>query len=141
MLGTIVKTQDQGCSFTTHRNSSSVIKRPAAVEQLRVLGQAAVEQRGSAAHAAEQEDRRVDRVLRILGRHAEPLAQDLVFSGSDFSTWGHPQGLVNVQPDGIEVKRFGKSFNAVANADEMPTWNPGDEFEAARLKALEEASD
>ena len=30
---------------------------------------------------------------------------------------------------------------AVANADEMPTWNPGDEFEAARLKALEEASD
>ena len=30
---------------------------------------------------------------------------------------------------------------AVANADDMPTWNPGDEFEAARLKALEEASD
>ena len=30
---------------------------------------------------------------------------------------------------------------AVANADEMPTWNTGDEFEAARLKALEEASD
>jgi Zn-dependent M28 family amino/carboxypeptidase len=25
---------------------------------------------------------------------------------------------------------------AIANADEMPTWNPGDEFEAARLKAL-----
>lgn len=25
---------------------------------------------------------------------------------------------------------------AVANADEMPTWNPGDEFEAARLEAL-----
>ncbi len=30
---------------------------------------------------------------------------------------------------------------AIANADEMPTWNPGDEFEAARLKALEAASD
>ena len=30
---------------------------------------------------------------------------------------------------------------AVANADEMPTWNPGDEFEAARLKALQEAGD
>jgi hypothetical protein len=28
---------------------------------------------------------------------------------------------------------------AVANSDEMPTWNPGDEFEAARLKALAEA--
>ncbi len=26
---------------------------------------------------------------------------------------------------------------AIANADEMPTWNPGDEFEAARLEALE----
>ncbi len=26
---------------------------------------------------------------------------------------------------------------AIANADEMPTWNPGDEFEAARLKAIE----
>ena len=27
---------------------------------------------------------------------------------------------------------------AIANADEMPTWNPGDEFEAARLKAIAE---
>ena len=26
---------------------------------------------------------------------------------------------------------------AIANADEMPTWTPGDEFEAARLEALE----
>jgi hypothetical protein len=25
---------------------------------------------------------------------------------------------------------------AVANADEMPTWNEGDEFEAVRLEAL-----
>jgi len=30
---------------------------------------------------------------------------------------------------------------AVANADEMPTWNPGDEFEAARLEALAEAEE
>lgn len=30
---------------------------------------------------------------------------------------------------------------AIANADEMPTWNPGDEFEAARLKALAAAGD
>ena len=28
---------------------------------------------------------------------------------------------------------------AIANADEMPTWNPGDEFEAARLDALAQA--
>jgi hypothetical protein len=26
---------------------------------------------------------------------------------------------------------------AIANADEMPTWTPGDEFEAARLEALD----
>ena len=26
---------------------------------------------------------------------------------------------------------------AIANADEMPTWNAGDEFEAARVEALE----
>ncbi|HSD69785.1 MAG TPA: M28 family peptidase [Woeseiaceae bacterium] len=29
---------------------------------------------------------------------------------------------------------------AIANADQMPAWNPGDEFEAARLKALQDAS-
>ena len=27
---------------------------------------------------------------------------------------------------------------AIANSDEMPVWNPGDEFEAARLKAISE---
>ena len=30
---------------------------------------------------------------------------------------------------------------AIANADEMPTWVPGDEFEAARLKAIEALQD
>jgi len=30
---------------------------------------------------------------------------------------------------------------AIANADEPPAWNPGDEFEAARLKALQEIAD
>ena len=30
---------------------------------------------------------------------------------------------------------------AVANADEMPAWAPGDEFEAARLKAIEALAD
>jgi len=30
---------------------------------------------------------------------------------------------------------------AIANADDMPAWNPGDEFEAARLKALSELGD
>lgn len=30
---------------------------------------------------------------------------------------------------------------AIANADEMPRWNPGDEFEAARLEALKAVGD
>ena len=30
---------------------------------------------------------------------------------------------------------------AIANADQMPAWNPGDEFEAARIKALGELED
>jgi hypothetical protein len=30
---------------------------------------------------------------------------------------------------------------AIANADEMPTWMPGDEFEAARLEALRAIED
>ena len=30
---------------------------------------------------------------------------------------------------------------AIANTDDMPTWNPGDEFEAARIKALSELED
>lgn len=42
--------------------------------------------------------------------------QNLRFAGSDFASWAHPQGLVEVLPQGIAVKRFGKRFNAVANA-------------------------
>jgi Zn-dependent M28 family amino/carboxypeptidase len=30
---------------------------------------------------------------------------------------------------------------AIANADDMPTWNPGDEFEAARIEALKAVED
>jgi hypothetical protein len=30
---------------------------------------------------------------------------------------------------------------AIANADEMPTWTPGDEFEAARIEALKASGD
>ena len=29
---------------------------------------------------------------------------------------------------------------AIANADEMPGWTPGDEFEATRLEALSEGA-
>ena len=30
---------------------------------------------------------------------------------------------------------------AIANADNMPTWNAGDEFEAARIEALKALED
>ena len=46
-------------------------------------------------------------------------AQDLVFSGTEFADWDYPQGLVTVTADGLEVKRFGGAFNAVANAREF----------------------
>lgn len=47
---------------------------------------------------------------------AAASGQTLRFAGSDFAAWAHPQGLVEVLPQGIQVKRFGKRFNAVANA-------------------------
>ncbi len=53
-------------------------------------------------------------------------AQDLVFKGTDFESWNHPRGLVNVLPQGIEVKRFDKTFNAVANANEFSSSVIGD---------------
>jgi hypothetical protein len=53
-------------------------------------------------------------------------AQDLVFSAADFDSWSHPKGLVNVLPQGIQVKRFGKTFNAVANARDFSSKAIGD---------------
>jgi hypothetical protein len=50
---------------------------------------------------------------------APAWAQDIVFQGIDFAEWQHPQGLVNVSSSGVEVKRFGTGFNAVANAGEF----------------------
>ena len=46
-------------------------------------------------------------------------SQNLRFTGSDFASWAHPQGLVEVLPQGIKVKRFDQRFNAVANAREF----------------------
>ncbi len=60
------------------------------------------------------------------------MAQNLVFSGSDFEAWDHPRGLVNVQDDGIEVIRFGKTFNAVANANEFSSVVIGDLYGSVR---------
>ena len=44
-------------------------------------------------------------------------------------------------PDGI-VTCFhcGSNRNSLSQADAMPAWNPGDEFEATRKKALAEAN-
>lgn len=53
-------------------------------------------------------------------------AQDLNFAGNDFTSWSYPRGLVNVQEEGIVVKRFGKAFNAVANASEFRSSIIGD---------------
>ena len=53
-------------------------------------------------------------------------AQDLNFTGNDFATWTYPRGLMTVQPEGIAVKQFGRTFNAVANADEFRPRSIGD---------------
>ena len=50
---------------------------------------------------------------------AAASSQNLRFAGSDFASWAHPQGLVEVLPQGIKVKRFEQRFNAVANAREF----------------------
>ena len=50
---------------------------------------------------------------------AAASAQNLRFAGSDFASWAYPPGLVEVLPQGIEVKRFEQRFNAVANAREF----------------------
>ncbi len=60
------------------------------------------------------------------------MAQNLVFSGLDFESWDPPKGLVDVRSDGIEVRRFGKSFNAVANAHEFSSVVIGDLYGSVR---------
>lgn len=57
---------------------------------------------------------------------ARVSAQDLVFTAAEFDSWSHPKGLVNILPQGIQVKRFGKAFNAVANAREFSSKAIGD---------------
>ena len=60
------------------------------------------------------------------------MAENIVFSGSDFESWNPPQGLVDVRADGIAVKRFGKTFNAVANAHEFSSVVIGDVYGSVR---------
>ena len=55
----------------------------------------------------------------LLATSTAMWAQNLVIEGDDFQSWDHPRGLVNVLPHGVQVKRFGKTFNAVANAGEF----------------------
>ena len=57
---------------------------------------------------------------------AEASGQNLRFAGSDFASWAHPRGLVEVLPQGIKVKRFEQRFNAVANAREFSAKAIGD---------------
>ena len=60
------------------------------------------------------------------------MAENIVFSGSDFESWNPPQGLVDVRADGIAVKRFGKTFNAVATAHEFSSVVIGDVYGSVR---------
>ncbi|MBQ41341.1 MAG: hypothetical protein CME15_02665 [Gemmatimonadetes bacterium] len=80
----------------------------------------------------------------LLVSHPESRAQNLVFDSSDFASWDHPVGLVNVLSDRVEVKRFGKTFNAVTNADRLsssiigdwglrPVRSPSNQFLARRV--------
>jgi hypothetical protein len=57
-------------------------------------------------------------LLGALATSAPATAQDLVFDTGDFAGWEYAQGLVNVDDDGVTVRRFGTTFNAVANIDE-----------------------
>lgn len=54
------------------------------------------------------------------------IAQDVIFDSGDFATWAHPQGLVNVLPEGVTARRFEKNFNAVATVDEYAPRTIGD---------------
>ena len=76
--------------------------------------------------------RKVGTVAALLASASGVLAQDLVFSGSDFESWDGPEGLVTVQSDGIEVTRFGRSFNAVANASDFSSIVIGDLYGSVR---------
>ena len=53
-------------------------------------------------------------------------AQNVVFGPPEFRTWAHPRGLVDVGPGGVAVRRFGKSFNAVADAGQYSASVIGD---------------
>jgi len=60
------------------------------------------------------------------------MAENIVFSGTDFESWNPPKGLVEVQVDGINIKRFGKSFNAVSDAHEYSSVVIGDLYGSVR---------
>ncbi|MXX36635.1 MAG: hypothetical protein F4Z85_00915 [Gemmatimonadetes bacterium] len=65
-------------------------------------------------------------LLLLLIVHSALYAQDIVFEGTDFAAWNHPAGLVQIGSTGVAVKRFGTTFNAVANASEFSSVTIGD---------------
>ena len=71
-------------------------------------------------------------VAVLISHRPDAMAQDLVFSGTDFESWDHPAGLVTPTDDGVEVERFGKTFNAVANADQFSSIVIGDIYGSVR---------
>ena len=89
---------------------------------------------------------RISTLLIILALGVGHLsAQDLVFDTDDLATWQHPAGLVNVTDDGVIVKRFSRSSNAVADIDDhasitignfgsRPARTPSNQFSADRVR-------
>jgi gliding motility-associated-like protein len=62
----------------------------------------------------------------LFADNARLEAQDIVFDASDFAEWSHPRGLVNITGSGVSVRRFEKSFPAVADIDAHSSVTIGD---------------
>ncbi len=41
--------------------------------------------------------------------------QEQTYTTTDFATWSYPKGLIEVRPEGTQVKRFGRAYNAMSD--------------------------
>jgi hypothetical protein len=56
-------------------------------------------------------------LLLMLGSGAWGL-EKRTFTAADFATWAYPRGLVEVGAAGMQVRRFGKAYNAMTDLDQ-----------------------
>ena len=79
------------------------------------------------------------------------IGQDLIFDTDEFASWQYPAGLVNVTDEGVTVKRFGATENAVADIDDhssitigqfgsRPARTPTNQFSADRIRDQDETT-